>query len=106
LPLLVCVALVAYVLVLLAGYPDGDGLATELLLGQRGRLLGAALLANLVGAIAVTMLVATVMAWRSEYWGAGGRAVARRVHIAVLTSAAVGLTCVVGFANLLGLQLP
>lgn len=106
LPLLICVALVAFVLVLLAGYPDGDGLATELLLGQRGRLLGAALLANLVGAVAVTMVVAAVMAWRNEYWGAGGRAVARRVHFALLTTAAVGLTCVFGFVNLLGLQLP
>jgi CubicO group peptidase (beta-lactamase class C family) len=106
LPLLVCVALVAFVLVLLAGYPDGDGLATELLLGQRGRLLGAALLANLVGAVALTMLVATIMGWRNQYWGAGGRAVARRVHFALLTTAAVGITCVFGFANLLGLQLP
>jgi CubicO group peptidase (beta-lactamase class C family) len=106
LPPLVCIALVAFVLVLLAGYADGDGLATELLLGKRGRLLGAALLANLVGAVALTMLVATAMAWRQKYWGEGGRAVARRVHFALLTTAAIGLTCVFGFANLLGLQLP
>ena len=106
LPPLICVVLVAIVLVLLAGYADGDGLATALLLGQRGRLLGAALFANLVGAVALTMLAATAMAWRNQYWGAGGRAVARRVHFTVLTAAAIGLACVFGFANLLGLQLP
>lgn len=106
LPPLICISLVALVLVLLAGYPEGDGLATDLLLGQRGRLAGAALLANLIGAAAVTMLVATVMAWREGYWGAGGRAVARRVHFTLLATTAIGITCVFAFANLLGLQLP
>jgi len=106
LPPLICAALAAFVLVLLAGYPDGDGLATALLLGEKGRLLGAALLSNLVGISALTMLVATVVAWRNKYWGTGGRAVARRVHFTLLTTAATGLTCVFAFANLLGLQLP
>jgi CubicO group peptidase (beta-lactamase class C family) len=106
LPPLICVSLVALVLVLLVGYPDGDGLATDLLLGRRGRLAGAALLANLIGVAAVTMLVAAVMAWRERYWGAGGRAVARRVHFTLLATTAIGITCVFAFANLLGLQLP
>jgi CubicO group peptidase (beta-lactamase class C family) len=106
LPPLICAALVAFVLVLLAGYPDGDGLATALLLGQSTRLLGAALLANLVALVAATMIVSAVAAWRNGYWGSGGRAVARRVHFTLLSTAAIGLAWVFGFANLLGLQLP
>lgn len=106
LPPLICAALVSLVLVLLAGYPDGDGLGTALLLGQHTRLLGAALLANLVALVAATMIVIAVAAWRNGYWGTGGRAVARRVHFTLLSAAAIGLTWVFGFTNLLGVQLP
>jgi CubicO group peptidase (beta-lactamase class C family) len=106
LPLLICSGLIAVVLVMLAGYPDGDGLSTALLLGQSTRLLGIVLLANLLAVVAAAMSVVTVLAWRNGYWGDGRRAVARRVHFTLLSAAAIGLAWVLGFANLLGLQLP
>ncbi len=106
LPLSISGALVAMALVILAGYPDGDGLATALLLGQSARLLGVILLANSIAVGALAMVAVTVLAWRYRYWGEGLRAVARRVHFTLLSAWAAGLVWVFGFANLLGLHLP
>lgn len=106
LPPIIVAALAAFALVMLAGYPEGDGLVTALLLGKGGRLLSMVLLANLTALAAFVMCIVTILAWRYNYWGAGGRATARRVHFTILTGAALGLTWVFGFANLLGLKLP
>jgi CubicO group peptidase (beta-lactamase class C family) len=106
LPLSISGALLAMALVILAGYPDGDGLATALLLGQSARLLGVILLANAIAVGALAMVAVTVLAWRYRYWGEGLRAVARRVHFTLLSAWAAGLVWVFGFANLLGLHLP
>lgn len=106
LPPLLVGALIALALVLLAGYGEGDGPGTALLLGQVGRMQGIMLLANLVALGTLAMSVISVLAWRHRYWGHGARATARRVHFTVLTGAAIGITAVFGFVNFLGLRLP
>ena len=106
LPPAIAGALLAIVPVMLAGYPEGDGLGTALLLGEGTRLLSVVLLANLVAILGLAMAVATLLAWQRGYWGYGWRAVARRTHFTLLSVAAAGLIWVFAFANLLGLKLP
>lgn len=106
LPPVIVVGLVSLVAVLLAGYREGDGAGTALLLGQMPRFAALIVIANLIAAGGLVMLIVSALAWKRRFWGNGVRATVRRVHFTVLTAAALGLVWVFAFANLLGLELP
>lgn len=106
LPLAVIGSLLGSVLLLMANYREGEGFASELLLGQRARLIGLVSVADLMAVVMLTMWIAAVHAWRHGYWSGARRAQARRIHFLLLTIAATGCVWVCGFANLLGAKLP
>lgn len=106
LPPMIAVGLVSIVPTVLAGYPEGDGAGTALLLGQMPRFATLIAIANLIAAGSIVMLIVSIVAWRRGFWGIGARATARRVHFTLLALAGLGLIWALAFANLLGLKLP
>jgi CubicO group peptidase (beta-lactamase class C family) len=106
LPAILLVLLLAIPLMLLAGYEDGDGVPYALLMARPARFIGLAVLGNLVALTTLMMLFTTWRAWRNDFWGTGGRGVARRIHYSALTVAAITLAIVLSFFNLVGWHLP
>jgi CubicO group peptidase (beta-lactamase class C family) len=106
LPPAIAAGLLSLAPVLLAGYREGDGAGSALLLGQMPRFAALIAIANLIAAGGLVMLIVCALAWRRGFWGTGVRAALRRMHFTLLTAAAVALIWVFAFTNLLGLELP
>lgn len=96
----------ASVLVLFAGYPDGSGFVFTLLNGEPARFWWSILCANLAALLTLLMVIACVVAWRRTFWGERWRGVLRRLHFTILSAAAVGLSLVAVFFNLVGIHSP
>ncbi|NIB38449.1 serine hydrolase [Pseudomaricurvus alkylphenolicus] len=106
LPVLAPLCLITMVAFLQFGFESGDSLDYVIATGRIERFVGLISVANLMAILAVLMLCACVLAWRSHYWGTGKRSVFRRIHFTLLTTALIALVPLLDFANLLGWKLP
>lgn len=106
LPVAALVSLLAMPAVFLGFYGEGDGLMYHLLEGKPGRFVTTILLGNLTGLLALSIIVASAVAWRRGWWGTGGWGVAHRVHYSLLALAALYLLVFLGSFNLIGMHLP
>jgi CubicO group peptidase (beta-lactamase class C family) len=101
LPLLQLGLILAIPVGLLSGYAEGDGLMYHLLMGKPGRFVLLAALGNLLALAALLQVIAAVASWRAGWWG-----VVRRTQFSLIALASILLIAILGWLNLIGINLP
>ena len=99
---------VAFAVIVTAGFEKGDSLLMQAAMGEKTRFFLLVAVANLLAVIAAAMAVMTIREWRNSAASDVARwlGTAYRVHLTVVTLAAMILSMVLYFFNFLGLQIP
>lgn len=100
-PVLIALGIIAMPLVLLVGYAGNDSPVDQLFFGRGNRFLVFAILANLIGLLALASAWFTFKAWRDRYWAERRPGLVLRLHCTLLSVAALLIIPVFHFCRLL-----
>jgi CubicO group peptidase (beta-lactamase class C family) len=98
--------IIAVPLSLLVGYPQGESVASHLMLGNYSRYIVAGILSNLLFLMTLAQIYFAYKAWKGRYWGDGTRAAVTRIHASLIAIAALLATIAYWFYNFVGFNLP
>lgn len=91
---------------LFLGYGESGSFLWHFLLGHYSHFIAAILFANLFLLFTITLAFFTLQSWRDHYWENGVRGTIKRIHLSLISLAAIAVLLFLWFYNFIGINLP